>query len=43
MSGLPVQGLPGDLAAPGTETGSLMSVALAGGLFTISASWEGLV
>ena len=31
---------PGDLPDPGIELGSLVSPALAGGLFTASASWE---
>ena len=31
---------PGDLPNPGTEPESLMSSALAGGLFTTSATWE---
>ena len=31
---------PGDLPDPGTETQSLVSSALAGGLFTTSATWE---
>ena len=31
---------PGDLPDAGTETQSLMSPALAGGFFTISATWE---
>ena len=31
---------PGDLPDPGTEPQSLMSPALAGGFFTISATWE---
>ena len=38
-SGLPFP-LPGDLSDPGIEPKSLMSLALAGGFFTISASWE---
>ena len=38
-SGLPCPAL-GDLPNPGTEPGSLMSPALAGGLFTTSATWE---
>ena len=31
---------PGDLPNLGTETKSLISLALGGGFFTISASWE---
>ena len=31
---------PGDLPDPGIEPGSLRSPALAGGLFTINATWE---
>ena len=31
---------PGDLPDPGIEPGSLASPILAGGLFTISATWE---
>ena len=31
---------PGDLPDPGIEPESLMSPALAGGLFTASATWE---
>ena len=31
---------PGDLPAPGIEPASLMSLALAGRFFTISATWE---
>ena len=38
-SGLPCL-LPGDLPDPGIEPASLMSPALAGGFFTISATWE---
>ena len=38
-SGLPCP-LPGDLPYPGIEPASLMSPALAGGLFTTSATWE---
>ena len=30
----------GDLPQPGSEPTSLMSLALAGGFFTISATWE---
>ena len=33
---------PGDLPDPGIEPGSLMSPALSGDFFTISATWEGL-
>ena len=39
-SGLPFPP-PGDLPDPGIEFESLVSPALAGGLFTISATWEG--
>ena len=38
-SGLPFPA-PGDLPDPGIEPTSLMSPALAGGLFTSNASWE---
>ena len=38
-SGLPFP-LPGDLSDPGIEPKSYMSLALAGGFFTTSASWE---
>ena len=38
-SGLPCS-LPGDLPDPGTEPASLVSPALAGGLFITSATWE---
>ena len=38
-SGLPVPS-PGDLPNPGIEPASLPSLALAGGLFTIFATWE---
>ena len=38
-SGLPCSP-PGDLPDPGTETASLISLALAGGFFTTSATWE---
>ena len=38
-SGLP-RPPPGDLPDPGTQPGSFMSPALAGGLFTTSATWE---
>ena len=38
-SGLPFPS-PGDLSHLGIEPGSLMSRALAGGFFTISATWE---
>ena len=38
-SGLPFPP-PGNLPAPGTELAALMSPALAGGLFTTSATWE---
>ena len=38
-SGLPFL-LPGDLPYPGIKLTSLMSLALAGGFFTISATWE---
>ena len=31
---------PGDLPDPGIKSASLMSPALAGGLFTTSATWE---
>ena len=31
---------PGDVLYPGTEPASLMSLALAGGFFTTSATWE---
>ena len=31
---------PGDLPGPGIEPASLVSPALAGGLFTASATWE---
>ena len=31
---------PGDLPDPGTEPTSLTSPALAGGFFTMSATWE---
>ena len=34
---------PGDLPDPGIEPVSLMSPALAGGFFTISATWEALL
>ena len=34
--------LPGDLPNPGTEPAFLVSPALAGGYFTISATWEAL-
>ena len=40
-SGLPCPA-PGDLSDPGIKPTSLMSVALAGGFFTISANWEAL-
>ena len=40
-SGLPCPP-PGDLPDPGIEPASLMSSALAGGFFTISATWEAL-
>ena len=40
-SGLPCPP-PGDLPDPGMEHTSLMSPALAGGLFTTSATWEAL-
>ena len=40
-SGLPFPS-PGDLPDPGTERASLMSLALAGGFFTTSATWEAL-
>ena len=33
---------PGDLPDPGVEPVSLLSPALAGGFFTISATWEAL-
>ena len=33
---------PGDLPDPGIEAGSFMSPSLAGGFFTISATWEAL-
>ena len=39
-SGLPFPP-PGDLPDPGIEFESLVSLALAGGLFTTSATWEG--
>ena len=39
LLGLP----PGNLPNPGMEADSLMSPALAGGFFTISATWEALV
>ena len=38
-SGLPCPP-PGDLPDPGTEPASLMSLALAGGFFTTSTTWE---
>ena len=38
-NGLPFPS-PGDLPNPGTETMSLVSPALAGGFFTICATWE---
>ena len=38
-SGLPCP-LPEDLPNPGIEPASLMSPALAGGIFTISATWD---
>jgi len=38
-SGLPCP-LPGDLPYPGIEPMSLESPALAGGFFTIGATWE---
>ena len=38
-SGLPCPS-PGDLPEPGTEPTSLMSLALAGGFFITSATWE---
>ena len=38
-SGLPCSP-PGDLPDPGTETASLISLALAGGFFTTSATWK---
>ena len=38
-SGVPCS-LPGDLPDPGTEPASLVSPALAGGLFITSATWE---
>ena len=41
-SGLPFP-IPGDLPDPGTEPTSLTSPALAGGIFTTSATWWGLV
>ena len=31
---------PGDLSDPGIEPVSLMSLALAGGFFTVSTTWE---
>ena len=34
---------PGDLSHPGIEPTSIMSPALAGGFFTISATWEALM
>ena len=34
--------LPGDLLNPGIEPASLMSLALAGELFTASTTWEAL-
>ena len=34
--------LPGDLLNPGIEPASLMSLSLAGELFTASATWEAL-
>ena len=40
LSGLPCPP-PGDLPDPGIEFESLVSPALAGGLFTTSATWEG--
>ena len=40
-SGLPFLP-PGDLSDPGIEPTPLMSPALAGGLFTTSATWEAL-
>ena len=40
-SGLPCPS-PGDLPNPGIKPTSLMSPALAGGLFTTSATWEAL-
>ena len=44
--GFPKQGLPcpppGDLSDPGIEPSSLMSPALAGAFFTITATWETL-
>ena len=41
-SGLPALPL-GHLPNPGTEPVSLMSPALAGGLFTTSSTWEALI
>ena len=41
-SGLPFPS-PGDLSHPRIEPTSLMSPALAGGFFTISATWEALI
>ena len=41
QSGLPFRP-PGDLPDPGIEPKSLMPSALAGGLFTASATWEAL-
>ena len=38
-SGLPFP-IPGDLPDPGIEPTSLVSPALAGGFFTMSATWE---
>ena len=38
-SGLPFSS-PGDLLDPGIELASLRSPALAGGFFTISATWQ---
>ena len=40
-SGLPCPP-PGDLLDPGIELTSLMSPALAGGLFTTSTTWEAI-
>ena len=41
-SGLPFPS-PGDLPNPGIEPASLISPALAGGFFTISATWEAIL
>ena len=35
--------LPGDLSDPGIDPASLMYLALVGGFFTTSTSWEALI